>query len=281
MSYDPRGNAPGRRLAPGSFFGEVHNREHRADFLLSEASYEAGSRLPKHSHELAFFCLYIKGTYTERYCRQVVSYEPFTAAFHPPDETHTVSVGNAGGYIFSVEVRASLLERLLQYAPLPGTRADLHGGEMVWLMTRLFREYKGMRDCSPLTAEGLVLEMLAAAAASGSAAESREPAWLPRVVELLHSDFRRSLTLNHVAAEADVHPIHLSRVFRKFHGQTVGDYIQRLRVQFATRQLCDTETPLADIAVRAGFFDQSHFTRVFKQFTGRTPAEFRASFAAK
>lgn len=279
MDFTPLGRATEDWPGPGSFFGELHGLVDLTDFLLADASYEAGKRLPQHSHEEAFFCLFVKGTYEERHGGNVVSYKPFTAAFHPPGKSHTVEVGSSAGYIFSVEVRDSLLNRLREYAPIPPASTDLRGGEMVWLMSRLFREYKEMRGCSPLTVEGLVLEMLALTA-SGQAAEKGPPPWLSRVVDLLHSRFRQNLTLNEVAAEANVHPIHLSRVFRKFHGQAVGDYVHGLRVQFATRQLCRAEITLAEIALQAGFSDQSHFTRVFKQLTGRTPGEFRAIFSA-
>jgi AraC family transcriptional regulator len=52
--------------------------------------------------------------------------------------------------------------------------------------------------------------------------------------------------------------------------------LHRLRVQFACRQLARKGTNLAAVAAAAGFADQSHFTRVFKQFTGMTPGAFRA-----
>jgi AraC family transcriptional regulator len=47
----------------------------------------------------------------------------------------------------------------------------------------------------------------------------------------------------------------------------------------ASRQLVATKRSLADIALAAGFADQAHFSRVFKERTGMTPAKFRAAFA--
>ena len=45
----------------------------------------------------------------------------------------------------------------------------------------------------------------------------------------------------------------------------------------ASRELTDTDAPVAEIALRMGFFDQSHFARVFRVHTGLTPTEFRAA----
>ena len=57
---------------------------------------------------------------------------------------------------------------------------------------------------------------------------------------------------------------------------TVGEYVRRLRLDWATRQLSETEVSITEIALAAGFYDQSHFSHLFKQHTGFTPAEFRA-----
>lgn len=67
----------------------------------------------------------------------------------------------------------------------------------------------------------------------------------------------------------------LARQFRWHYGCTVGTYVRRLRVQYAARQLAATRTPLSDVAIAAGFCDQSHLCRVFRQVTGTSPGEFR------
>ena len=56
----------------------------------------------------------------------------------------------------------------------------------------------------------------------------------------------------------------------------IGEYVRALRIERAARELVDTDTPIAEIGLRFGFFDQSHFSRVFKRHTGLTPAAFRA-----
>ena len=67
----------------------------------------------------------------------------------------------------------------------------------------------------------------------------------------------------------------MARVFRQHCGVTLGEYVRKLRVDFAARQLISTDEPLTGIAFAAGFSDQSHFTRTFKRQTGMTPDAFR------
>jgi AraC-like DNA-binding protein len=269
--------ASGSILEPGRFYGEIVNMHRRCGIQLSDARYQAGERLPKHSHESAFFCLLLEGAYSERYGQRAISYRPFTVVFHPPDETHYTEMSRSGGHVFNVEIQDQWLDRLREYSAVPDTTADLHGGELVWLATRLYREYKELDACSALAIEGLVLEMLAFTARARGGEDKCAPTWLARAVDLLHAEFQKSLTVGQVAAEVGVHPFYLSRVFRRFYHQSISDYVHKLRVHFACRELCQPQADLASVALVAGFADQSHFTRVFKRVTGLTPGAFRAA----
>jgi AraC family transcriptional regulator len=121
------------------------------------------------------------------------------------------------------------------------------------------------------------MEMLGIVARN--AIEKQPPAWLNRVIEILHDGFAESLTTTQIAAEVGVHPFHLSRVFRRFYRQSLGEYANRLRVEAACRRMSEPNVRLADIAIGVGFADQSHFNRIFKQITGMTPGAFRANTA--
>jgi transcriptional regulator GlxA family with amidase domain len=56
--------------------------------------------------------------------------------------------------------------------------------------------------------------------------------------------------------------------------------VRRLRIERATHDLVTSNAPLSEIGVRAGFFDQSHFSKVFQRHTGLTPAAYRARVRA-
>ena len=72
-----------------------------------------------------------------------------------------------------------------------------------------------------------------------------------------------------------VHPAHLARCFKREYGQTVGEYARALRLEWAAEQLALDDASLAEIALGAGFADQSHFTRAFRQHAGVTPGRYR------
>jgi AraC family transcriptional regulator len=85
--------------------------------------------------------------------------------------------------------------------------------------------------------------------------ETTAPSWFYRVKDRLHSQFRESMRVCDLAAEAGVHPVHLARVFRVHESQTPGDYVQRLRVRAACDLLRDPDTSLAGVAADCNFIE--------------------------
>ena len=129
---------------------------------------------------------------------------------------------------------------------------------------------------APLAIEGLLLEILAGAARERELrVSSREPRWLAAARDCLH-DAGWNGTLGDLASEVGVHPVTLARGFRKAYGCSVGAYLRLVRVTRAARRMAETGDSLAEIALGAGFADQSHFSNVFRRSTGLSPSAFRA-----
>ena len=166
---------------------------------------------------------------------------------------------------------------------LGGARAhvfELSGGDPVWLVLRLYREFLARADGAISTIEALVYE-LCGHVVKRSSDEFREPAWLSVADAAVCERFRQPFDLAALASQAGVHPTHLCRAFRRFRGHTISDAIIGARVQYVARRLTDSEEPLADIAIEAGFTDQSHMSRIFKRITGYAPGEHRHSASAR
>ncbi len=108
--------------------------------------------------------------------------------------------------------------------------------------------------------------------------ESKPPRWIKQARDIIHEQFSTPLSLDGIAREVGVHPVHLARAFRNFYRCSVGEYLRSVRIEDACRKMTDTSTPLIEIALTAGFYDQSHFNRIFKRFKGMTPAKYRIKF---
>jgi AraC family transcriptional regulator len=259
----------------------LRRREVRG-LALTETSYPPRLRLPRHSHGQAYFCLVLAGAYTETYTRRARACRPSDVIFHPAGEAHADQFADAGGRCFNVQVSPDWLERLGVHAPSLGPSDSSGDGPMVWLATRLYGEFRAADDLAPLAIEGLALELFAESARSARrACALATPGWIRTVTQYLRAHFGERLTLSELARAAGVHPAHLAREFRRRRHCTIGEYVRRLRVEFACRELSSTDAPIAEIALAAGFSHQSHLTRTFKGLTGMTPAKFRALSRAR
>jgi AraC family transcriptional regulator len=83
------------------------------------------------------------------------------------------------------------------------------------------------------------------------------------------------LALGVVAKEVGMSYYHFSRAFKQSMGYSPTNYIAERRVDRARKLLEETDLPIAEIALRAGFSNQSHFTTSFRKIAGVTPRAFR------
>jgi AraC family transcriptional regulator len=265
----------GGLLRGGEFYSPVKARLLTDEALFSELGPASACRFPRHRHELSYFTVILGGDYREGDRGRMEDLQPFTAVFNPSGVEHTTEIGPAGALAFTMELRQENLQRLEMRLPLQ-TEFD-RGGAMLWPALRLYAAFKS-NTMDPLVRESHLLELLGAVAGF-PLFEKLKPRWLRRVKERMQEEFGSSLRMRDLADDAGVHPVHLARVFREQEGRTPGDYLQQLRVRVACHQLRERDYPLAIIAAECGFADQSHFTRVFRKFTGNTPAQFRRALA--
>lgn len=111
----------------------------------------------------------------------------------------------------------------------------------------------------------------------GPTAATLSRAQLGRVTRHVEDNLAASLTLADLAAVAHVSPFHFARVFRASTGRSPHRYVLERRVALAEELLTRTTLPIAEVAARAGFADQSHLTRVLGRHLGRTPGAMRAA----
>jgi AraC family transcriptional regulator len=208
---------------------------------------------------------------------------PASLLIRPAGAAHSHHYGRAGARCFVIEIESPESE-LIELDSKPLDRVTwVHAGVSAALAIRLYREFNRPDSAADLAAQALLLELLSGLSGRGlgdenKAAPPQQPRWLTRAIDLLHAHYREPLSLAAVAKEVSVHPAHLAQVFRRQTGCTVGQYIRRLRLEFAIRELSASETPLTDIALTAGFYDQSHFTHTFKRYTGMSPIDMRTAF---
>src|SRR3569832_217000 len=236
-------------LEVGQVYGATQERWQTELVTLSVLRHATPRVVPFHAHQHSYFTLLLEGGYRERIGERELVYAPMTLVFHPEGFAHLDEITVAESRLVAVH--------------------DLRGGPAVWAMLRLLEAARAPHD--HLDCEEPITEILDGLLAPVAA---EPPGWLARIEAYLRDHARSAFSLRALADLAGVHPVHVARVFRAHHGCTMRTFIQRLRVVHATR-LIVAGAQLADAALEAGFYDQSHMTRVFRALTGMPPVRAR------
>ena len=101
------------------------------------------------------------------------------------------------------------------------------------------------------------------------------PWQVKRACDRLESDLAGKVALHQIAADLGLSVSHFSRAFRISTGLPPHQWLLRQRVKAAKQLMTVRDLPLSEIAMSAGFANQSHFTRVFSSMVGVSPGAWR------
>ncbi len=101
---------------------------------------------------------------------------------------------------------------------------------------------------------------------------------LAPVIRHIDTHFTEVISMGAMAELAGLSATHFHRLFRSLLKLSPTEYLQKRRVQEAQRLLTETGASVGEVAVTVGFYDQSHFTKIFKRVTGMAPLGYRRRF---
>jgi AraC family transcriptional regulator len=260
--------------------GSSRSRSVEVDgFLVSWLQFPPLARLPLHTHDRATVAVILSGSFDGLMRRTSHPCPVSTVLTEPPGEPHGNLIERGGAEVLTIQPDPGRTALLEPFGPVLGEVNHLRDAAVATVARRAAGELRAPDSLTPFAVEGLALEVLALAARLRDTAARgtgrRPPAWLGQVRQVVHDRSRDRLRVADVAAAVGVHPVHLARAFRAQYGMPVGAYVRGLRLSWAASQLSDSGAAIATIALEAGFFDQSHFTRAFKQHYGLTPQAYR------
>jgi AraC family transcriptional regulator len=240
-------------------------------FALQQLRFAPGHTIPWFEPEWGYLAVVLVGSMRKTFSNATWTLTRDSFATLPCGAAHSTSFGLTTTDVLTLfpakEESAPLFARFLRERDRIAAPAAATIGRRVAFEL-------AARDASwGLAVEGLLLQLLALGEREVRA--RCRTAWLAGVVELLHDRTPAAPSLAELAAEAGVHPAHLTRAFRQRFGVTVCQYSRSLRLEWAAARLPE-EGSLAQIALEAGFADQSHFTRAFRHHFGVTPGRYRA-----
>jgi AraC family transcriptional regulator len=255
--------------------GNVVRTELLGQFRLTESCYRPGLRIGSHAHRCAVFGFILDGFLEQKSSLVDLRCPTGSVFYNPPEVPHTNLTNDSGARCVYMEISPDWLNRVDAAGAPPRDPTTWPAPRIQALARRIYAEWLAKDDLTSLMMEGLACELVTELFRARSAMEGPSPpVWLERVHDLLRTRFVEPPSLSQLSTEAGVHQVHVARQFRKYYGVTIGEFVRQMRVEFARNRLRESDLPIVEIALEAGFAHQSHFTTVFKQLMGVTPRRY-------
>lgn len=255
-----------QRMAGGAFFGLSVKRLELPQLTIHVHSCSSGSSVPAHGHETAQVCTMLGGAATEWIDGRELQRTHGSTVYIPRGSVHAGEWCEAG--------RIVTLEFAELAETLPSRSMALRNPAISQFMLRLECELAAADDLMRVTAESLALEALGALA-EFSVRDSSPPRWLRKARSWLRENSSSQIRVSELAAELGVHPVHLSREFRRHYRLSIGDFLRAERLSKSCDLLRRSTQPISEIAIASGFADSSHFSHAFRRAFAMSPTQYR------
>ena len=200
---------------------------------------------------------------------------------NPAGTTHRDSFVVPEGRFLAISLSADVAQIAQQESGFPSAATAFVSGDALRAAELLAESCTTSEANDALFLEDRCWELLATVCGTKQvSARSRKfsPPWLRRARELLHDSAQSELSITAIAQQLHRHPISFARSFRRHFRCSPAEYRRRCRLQRAIKLLRHTDEPLSSVALRAGFFDQSHLTNAFRHHFGATPGLLKKRF---
>ncbi|MNC20219.1 Multiple antibiotic resistance protein MarA [compost metagenome] len=98
---------------------------------------------------------------------------------------------------------------------------------------------------------------------------------LARIHRFIEDNLARDVSLQSIADHVNLHAVYLSSMYKQETGDNLSEYIMRYRMEQAAVLLRSTEIKIYELASRLGFQNPPYFSKLFKNYYGITPQEYR------
>lgn len=260
-------------LGCGKYLGQNAEQAILNGLLVTKSSYPEAFSSNWHQHEHMHMTFILKGGSREKRKKQEIECMPGMLLLYTQQETHqnlnykpnskNLHIEFGPSWLKSFDINASGFEG---QCLLNDPRAKCG------LLNALSELHQPDRQ----TGINLETTLLAAISTLGDARNMNDkPAWVKKIYELLHDEARTDWTLHELSCKAGVHPVTISKYFSKYFKINIGDYMRMIKIEQSLPLLSKMSIPLEEVALKSGFVNNAHYTRLFKKHTGITPSYYR------
>ncbi|HEX8233667.1 MAG TPA: AraC family transcriptional regulator [Caulobacteraceae bacterium] len=233
------------------------------------AIYTGAMPLEEHAHDRPCLALHLLGRYREANEGGEAQIAGPAAVLHAAGSAHHESFGQGGAEVLILMFDPRWLASFGWTGSVERSRSRT-GGPAAVLARELASAWMQPRGSEAELAQTTARFL---DRANGEPGVAPQPAWLFNVREALAQP--RPPSSPQLARICERHRAWMARAYRATVGEGIRETVRRKRVERAIALLRTTDWPLVEVALDAGFCDQSHMNRAVLALAGRTPAQVR------
>lgn len=244
-------------LSRGKFFGDVRCKMNCYGLYLIEKFHKPQIKLPKHKHDNSYYCYAVQGSWTEILEKEARQCSKGALIYHKEQEVHCTYFNRHGARTFNIEITnefKSLFD--IKLLPPSFTSWDHHYNEPI---SRIY-QYFLKRDISKNLIEEILLPVLL-----DSPSKNTIPQNFLCIKQRLDSEEDEKISLNNLAKEFHLHPVHISRGFKHHFGETITGYQNKKRIASLIQYLKNPSYTIKEIALLNDYYDISHLSKFVKK----------------
>lgn len=262
-----------KTLSQGNYAGQTRSQYKIPGLILTRCFFPKAFNSEWHSHENSHLTLALRGGSIEKRKKESIPCSPGLLLLYPANKLHRNTDYVSNSESFSIEFENEWCKNL-EINNQEDSRQNIIRDPLVKLnMIKLMGEVKEADDLSNLCIESTILGILSSL--DNDKTGNKRPAWITQLHELLHDEYNAAFSLASLSEKLNIHPVTISRYFPKYFKTNIGDYIRKIKTGKSLTDLSKKSIAIEEIAVKYGFVDNAHFTRVFKNHTGITPSQYR------
>ncbi len=255
-------------LKHNNFLGTTNEKFHLDDCAVSVVQYTKPVSEDWHCHEDIHLSLILQGGNQESRKHKDLQVTSGKIMAYDQGEVHRNRFTAHPSKNLNLEFKSEFFQK----NDLAFEHLNLSGPKMVETYLDLIQVYNELRINDIYSADSIQSALIRLFAREEV---STKPIWLDHVREMIEDRWNEFIALDELAAEFNVHPVTISKYFKKYYQVSLGDYMRKVKIKNAIHLLHHTNLSLTEIAFTCGFSDQSHMTRMFKLYVAITPKYMR------
>lgn len=259
-------------LKKGEYTGDVVRRLNIDGSIITNTHYSTKKNNPDwHFHENFHVCFVFQGGKAETNKNSVFTKKEGSIFSYHSGEKHRWISHEPISKSANIEIGTDFFKKYALSENL--IKENIYRNiDSKFIMLKMQNEMMESTVDSSTSVHSLLLELVSG---SNKSQTSHIPYWAIALNELLHDNWNEQLTLKDMSKAIGIHPVTISKYFRKYFGCTLGEYQRKLRIDQSIQLIKNSNQSLSEIAFHCGFADQSHFIRNFKKMTGFLPKHFQ------